>query len=113
MPNLIRKLRKAKGLTTEALAAEVGISAAYLSRIERDKRNLSERMMRKLAGALRVSPSDLIEETGPQAGPEIDPNVLEPLLIEVFLALRLTQMDAEVRRGSSWSNSKSRSESEI
>jgi phage repressor protein C with HTH and peptisase S24 domain len=58
----IRALRKAKKLTIEQLAEQAGISAAFLSRIERGEREPGNRSRRELAKVLGVTPSELMIE---------------------------------------------------
>jgi HTH-type transcriptional regulator, competence development regulator len=52
----IRELRKAKGLTLRALGREVGVSYAYVSKVENGKLDFgdypSEDLIRRLAAAL-------------------------------------------------------------
>ncbi len=52
--NTLPVLRKAKGLTQEALARSVGISPAYLDLIERGEREPGEAIRRALARALEI-----------------------------------------------------------
>ena len=50
--NPVRAWRKHRGLTLTALAAEVSIATAFLSQIERGKRDMSVSTLRKLGRAL-------------------------------------------------------------
>ncbi|HEY5237401.1 MAG TPA: helix-turn-helix transcriptional regulator [Rhizomicrobium sp.] len=59
----IRKLRKAKGLSQEALAAESGIDMRYLGGIERGQENPTVAVVGDIAKALGVHPSVLLMET--------------------------------------------------
>lgn len=61
-PNRIREIRKAKGLTIEALAEAAGLSVTYVGRIEKGERNLSVKNINVFANALDVSPSDLLTQ---------------------------------------------------
>lgn len=45
----LRQARLSQGLTLEAVAAETGISASYISKIERNKANLTMGYLRQLA----------------------------------------------------------------
>ena len=58
--NNVRAIRESFGLTIEELAGRAGISTSYLSRIERDGRNLSLKKIDALAGALGVERDTLI-----------------------------------------------------
>lgn len=53
---------KAKGLNLEQLAERTGLSVSYISRMAGAHRNVSLKNLEKLADALGVRPSDLIEE---------------------------------------------------
>ena len=52
----IREVRKARGLTLNALSARVSCSAAYLSRIERGTARASQTLLREIGSALHVDP---------------------------------------------------------
>lgn len=51
----IREIRKSQGLSQEKLAERAGISAQYVSNIERGKENPTLDLLLRLAEALRVS----------------------------------------------------------
>ena len=57
----IKQLREKRGMTQEQLAEKVGISRAYLARIETARHNLTVPMLERLAKALRVKPARLLE----------------------------------------------------
>lgn len=57
--NPVKVWREHRGLTQEALAAQAGISKAYLCQIETGKRDGSIKTLRIIAAALRVSVDDL------------------------------------------------------
>src|SRR6478736_3205619 len=69
----IRHLRRAKGLTLDALGAEVGRSASQLSLVENGRREPRLSLLQSLASALDVSPTDLLGPEPPsrRAGLEI------------------------------------------
>ncbi len=58
----IRKFRKAKGLSQEALAEMVGISVTHMSHIETGNTKLSLPVFVDLAQALEVQTDDLLYE---------------------------------------------------
>ena len=58
----IRRLRKAKGLSQEALAHEAGFAMRYLAGIERGEENPSLRFLVKVAETLGVRPGVLFDE---------------------------------------------------
>jgi ribosome-binding protein aMBF1 (putative translation factor) len=57
--NPVRVWREHRGLTAAALAAAAGVSAAYLSEIERGVKPGSVAAMKRLADALRLTLDDL------------------------------------------------------
>jgi transcriptional regulator with XRE-family HTH domain len=73
---VIRAQRELRGLTVTAVAAEVGISVGYLSRIERDyEKSPRDQLIHRIAGAIglpgdqafaaaRRLPPDLRERAG-------------------------------------------------
>lgn len=58
----VRRLRKAKGLSQEALAHEAGMSMRYLAGLERGEENPSLAFLVKLADALGVEPGLLFDQ---------------------------------------------------
>lgn len=56
----IRALRKAAGLTLEALASKAGISKGSLCSIEKGERSVGLAVLRKIADAMKISVSALI-----------------------------------------------------
>ena len=56
----MRLWREYRGLTQEALAERAGVGKSYLSQIESGKKTGSARLLRDLAGILRVEIDDLI-----------------------------------------------------
>lgn len=58
----IRRLRKAMGLSQEALAHKAGMSMRFLAGLERGEENPTMTYLVKLANALDVSPADLFEQ---------------------------------------------------
>jgi len=56
----IRTLRASAGLQQQELAARVGISASFLSLIERDKRDPTVRLLRDIGNSLGVPPGVLV-----------------------------------------------------
>ena len=57
----IRELRLAKGLSQEALADEAGVHRTYMGSVERGERNISLDNIVRIARALRVAPSTLLQ----------------------------------------------------
>ena len=60
----LRYYRQRAGKTQEALALELGITSAYLSNIENNKRTPSHKILEALAYSLSISIDDLWEREG-------------------------------------------------
>ncbi len=58
---VLRQLRDAKDLSQETLAERVEVSGAFISRLESSQKYPSLEMVFKLAEALEVKPSTLIQ----------------------------------------------------
>lgn len=58
---VVRKYRKAAGLSQEALADLAAIHRTYIGGIERGERNPTLLMIHRIAGALRILPAKLLE----------------------------------------------------
>lgn len=61
-PNQIAAVRKRAGLKIDELAEKTGLSTTYIWRMERGERNVSLKNLQKMAEALGVAPSELIEQ---------------------------------------------------
>jgi transcriptional regulator with XRE-family HTH domain len=57
----IRQLRRASGISQEAFAASCGLHRTYIGGIERGERNVSFANLLRIADALDVRPSALLE----------------------------------------------------
>jgi transcriptional regulator with XRE-family HTH domain len=62
----VRRLRKARGLSQEALAPKAGIDMRYLGSIERGEANPTIGVLADLAKVLGVHPSILLIEGRPK-----------------------------------------------
>lgn len=58
----IRRARKARGLTQEALAHECGLAMRHIGRIERGEVNVSVETLGKLGELLGLHPSEFLME---------------------------------------------------
>ena len=66
----VRRLRKARGLTQEALAHEVEIDVSYLGQIERGERNPTLSVVERFAAVLGASAPDLLRPVSDSDGAE-------------------------------------------
>jgi len=57
---VVRELRRARGLSQERLAAEAGVDRAYMGVLERGLRNPSLTMMARVAKGLDMALSDMV-----------------------------------------------------
>lgn len=57
----IKKYRLEKGFSQEALADKAGLHRTYISLLERKKKNVSIKILEKLAEALEIDISHLIK----------------------------------------------------
>lgn len=61
----VRAVRLARGMSQEELADRASLDRTYISSIERKLRNLSIQNIQRLAVALEVDPSQLLDPSGP------------------------------------------------
>lgn len=57
----VQRLRRAKGLSQEELAAEAEVHQTYLSGVERGRRNPSALVLQRIASALSADIEDLVK----------------------------------------------------
>jgi transcriptional regulator with XRE-family HTH domain len=65
----LRRLRVARSLPQDILAADAEIDRSYVSRLERGLENPTVAVLQKLADALSFHVSELLKEPDPQALP--------------------------------------------
>lgn len=58
----VREVRQQRGVSQERLAVLAGVDRTYLSRCERGRQNISLVNIYRIARALGVRPSELLEE---------------------------------------------------
>ena len=59
----VRRYRKLAGMSQEELSLESGLKRSYVSDLERGTRNPSVRALGRLAVALKIEPSVLLERS--------------------------------------------------
>jgi transcriptional regulator with XRE-family HTH domain len=64
----LRRLRNAKGLTQDELAADAGISRSYLSQIESGSFYVSIKIIGKLADVLNAEPEEFLKRPAKRSG---------------------------------------------
>lgn len=62
--NKIKKVRETKGISQKDLSFEADLDRSYIASIETGKRNVSLINLEKIAKALKISLSELFEESG-------------------------------------------------
>ena len=60
----IRRVRAGIGISQEALAVDAGLDRSYVGGIERGEHNITIMNISKIADALKVKPSRLLESSG-------------------------------------------------
>jgi XRE family transcriptional regulator, fatty acid utilization regulator len=93
----VRLLREQEGLTLDALAARLGISASYLSQIETNQRPLTARVLIELAKSFRLDPHEFDAEDDTrliadlrEASADLSLGTATPSLTELRLAATST-----------------------
>ncbi len=100
----IRELRNLKGVSQARLAITAGMDPATLNRLEQGKGNPNIKTLEKLAEALSVSVSELLEEEAPKAQAPLSPETQQrrstsaegELDIQALVRQRLSRFDREV-----------------
>jgi transcriptional regulator with XRE-family HTH domain len=65
----LRRYRKERGLSQEALAFACGLHRTYISGVERGVRNPTVLVLEEIASALKVPASNLLEEPATKTKP--------------------------------------------
>lgn len=88
MPNRIREIRLAAGLTLDQVAVGAGTTFQTISRLETGKRRLTDAWMRRVARPLGVAPSALLADEAPDQR-EFVKNQEEAALLRFWRLLEL------------------------
>ena len=64
----LRRIRHAKKMTQEELAEAAGLSARYVGDIERADKSPSVSVLGRIADALMIEPSELVQPVRPRPG---------------------------------------------
>jgi predicted transcriptional regulator/transcriptional regulator with XRE-family HTH domain len=76
----VRRFRLERGMTQQALAARLGISASYLNLIEHDQRGVSAALLIRIAETLRVELAELSGSSERQLEAQLRETFADPLL---------------------------------
>ncbi|HVL28625.1 MAG TPA: helix-turn-helix domain-containing protein [Acidimicrobiales bacterium] len=93
----LRHLRRARGLTLDALGQKVGKPAAYLSMVENGHREARLSLIEQLAGALDVSAGDLLAAEPPSRRARLEIALLRAQDDPLYRALRLPWLKPSAR----------------
>ncbi|HET7489847.1 MAG TPA: helix-turn-helix domain-containing protein [Acidimicrobiales bacterium] len=85
----LRHLRRARGLTLDALGEKVGKPAPYLSLVENGRREAKVSLIEALAGALGVTSSELMEATAPSRRARLEIDLQQAQDDPLYRSLRL------------------------
>jgi transcriptional regulator with XRE-family HTH domain len=86
-----------RGFSVRALAGRIGVSAAYLSLVERGAERPTEPVLRALAAALGLDAEALLAQAGRVAGDVTAALIARPALAELVRAVR-DLPEAELQR---------------
>jgi len=99
----IRNLRQRGGLSQRQLAMRMGVPRTYVSKIENEKATPTLSSLARVARALEVSVTDLLQECGPSRDDEIRQLLADPFVVELMEftsqlnAMQLSSVLAQVR----------------
>jgi transcriptional regulator with XRE-family HTH domain len=76
----LRAIRRLRRATLKTVADRAGLSESFLSQVERGRANASVASLKRIAGALGVTVSDLFEPNGSQTRPRVLRRERRPML---------------------------------
>lgn len=76
MKNRLREVRRWKRYSAAKLAEAVGVSAPYITAVEKGRKPLNERLLMKICEVLRVTPNDIYGVSGPTVQEEEAPYII-------------------------------------
>ena len=82
--DVLRGLRRDRGLTLRDLSAAARVSLGYISEIERGQKEASSELLASLCGALDVPLSDVLRDVSDRVAAEESVN--EPLTVRILPA---------------------------
>lgn len=83
----IQEIRKSLGLTQDELSKRVGLSRPYMAQLENGTRTLSTKQQMRIATALGVDPTELVDFAAPEQSDE-------DLIIRAFRSMSPEQRQA-------------------
>ncbi|MFA5041226.1 MAG: helix-turn-helix transcriptional regulator [Bdellovibrionales bacterium] len=103
MKNRITELRKARGLSSRALAKIVGTSPSQMGRIEKNKRGLSIEWLLRISRALDVPPNELVDmDLGTSTPVSCDQALLGTVIGFVFKACESFEVKPSAKDIAGW-----------
>ncbi|MDE3131967.1 MAG: helix-turn-helix domain-containing protein, partial [Acidobacteriota bacterium] len=93
----LRYLRKRAGMTLEALGAQVGSSASYLSQLENGHREPRLSTVNQLAAALACKPAELLSAAAPTRRAELEVSLARIQDDPLYQSLRLPYLKPSAR----------------
>lgn len=106
-------LRKAKGLSQEALAFECGLHRTYIGSIERGERNISIDNIERIATALGVQLPRLLTSGGSIAAGDAEAHLVEAKVVARSLTHAVLEGEAPRNAGSGREHAASRAPSAV
>src|SRR3712207_2777138 len=98
----VRTIRRARGMSQEALASAAGITFQQIQKYERGANRISASMLQRIAGHLAVPMSELLGEAPGSQASNVDWSLMaEPQSVEIaraFASIRSDRVRARLRQ---------------